>query len=192
MKHRLPGIFAALLVLAPAPAWALDPNRYAIGYGLGISTLYQFSSDLDFRGHPLGPWSEGILGFDTRNQLLSPDKTYAIESAGLSYSLGAHLSIFRAGLSAEGDWLTRFTVADPAQKTLQFNYTGGFVLEPYFGIVLPFLNTPYTEVDLVLRWPLISPDPTIGPRLMLTTWAGAQQTQTTTSGDTGASSGDSQ
>lgn len=186
MKRILAASVAALL-LAPAPALALPANTFAVGYGLGLSTLYQFSSDLDFRGHPLGPWSEGILGIVTRNQLLSPDKTYAIESAGLSYSLGGRLFIFRGGLTAEGDLLKRVTVADPSAKTLQFGYTGGFTLEPYFGVVLPFLNTKYTEVDLVLRWPVISPDPAIGPRLMLTTWAGAQETQTETTGSSGGS-----
>lgn len=179
LKRILALALATVPVFALAPrAYALDPGTFSVGYGVGLSQLYQFSSTVDFRGHPWGPLSESIVSIDTHAQVLSPDATYAIESTGLSYSLGGRFAFVRGGLSVEGAALKRVLQKEPASNQLQFTYGWGFLLEPYLAVVLPVFDTKFTETDLMLKWPVMSPDPAIGPRLVLTIWAGASETET--------------
>jgi hypothetical protein len=161
---------------SPEPA---EGQGLSIGYGLSADPrTWQFGSAVMIRTHPGGDWSEAILGLTSRNQVIEPNGLYAIESTGLNAALGLQLWFLRLGVAAELDWVKRIT--QNAGK-LQFENKPGFLVEPYIGTALPFLNTPFTQLDARVYVPVttfapaltyLSPDPAYGPRVALNLWIG--------------------
>lgn len=151
----------------------------SVAYGLSADPrTWQFGSTFMVRNHPWGNWSEGIIGFTSRNQVIEPNGAYAVESAGLHAALGVQAWFLRLGMQAELDWVKR--IVQNSGK-LSFTNTPGFLVEPYIGTELPFLNTPFTKLDARLYVPvttfaptltMLTPDPAYGPRIQLNLWVG--------------------
>lgn len=159
----------------PAPAGDVG----TFGYSVGVDPrTWQFTNAFMIRHSPWGDWSEAILGLNTRGQVIEPNGQYAIESAGLSAHLGAKAWFLRLGVAAELAWVKRITMSN---GRLNWQNAPGFLLEPYVGATLPFLQTPFTSLDARVYVPVttfapnltfLTPDPAYGPRVMLNLWVG--------------------
>jgi hypothetical protein len=162
----------------PAPEQAVTEGP-SLGYGLSADPrIWQFGSSLMFKTHPWGDWSEAIIGLTSRNQVIEPNGLYAIESTGVNGALGTQIWFLRLGVLAELDWVKRVVQEN---GKLAFKNSPGFLVEPYIGTALPFLNTPFTKLDarlyvpittFVPSWTILSPDPAYGPRVALNLWIG--------------------
>jgi hypothetical protein len=154
------------------------------GYAVGVDPLnsWQFSNAFYIRHSPWGDWSEAMLGVNTRSQVIDPTGAYALEFTGLNAQLGVKAWFLRLGLSGEIDWVKRIT---QNAGRLSWQNSPGFLVEPYVGTTLPFFRTPFTSLDARVYVPVarfvpgagfLSPDPAIGPRLMLNLWVGLPDT----------------
>lgn len=154
------------------------------GYAVGVDPLnsWQFSNAFFIRHSPWGDWSEAILGVNTRSQVIDPTGSYALEFTGLNAQLGVKAWFLRLGLSGEIDWVKRIT---QNAGRLSWQNSPGFLVEPYVGTTLPFFRTPFTSLDARVYVPVarfvpgagfLSPDPAVGPRLMLNLWVGLPDT----------------
>lgn len=154
------------------------------GYAVGVDPLnsWQFSNAFFIRHSPWGDWSEAILGVNTRSQVIDPSGSYALEFTGLNAQLGVKAWFLRLGLSGEIDWVKR--IKQNAGR-LSWENSPGFLVEPYIGTTLPFFRTPFTSLDARVYVPVarfvpgagfLSPDPAVGPRLMLNLWVGLPDT----------------
>jgi hypothetical protein len=161
----------------PAP----EGDVGTFGYAVGVDPrTWQFSNSFLIRHSPWGNWSEAAIGIISRSQVLEPvNQAYAIESAGLNAQVGVKAWFVRLGLSAELDWVKK--VVQAGNGRLSFQNSPGFLLEPYIGSTLPFLQTPFTSLDARVYVPIttfapgltfLRPDPAYGPRLQLTLWVG--------------------
>jgi hypothetical protein len=201
----VPAIATAPVYAAPqAPAQAAEPEDAdeeeedsdeadlaikpadvgTFGYAVGVDPLnsWQFSNAFFIRHSPWGDWSEAILGVNTRSQVIDPTGSYALEFTGLNAQLGMKAWFLRLGLSGEIDWVKR--IKQNAGR-LSWENSPGFLVEPYIGTTLPFFRTPFTSLDARVYVPVarfvpgagfLSPDPAVGPRLMLNLWVGLPDT----------------
>lgn len=160
----------ALTPLAVATPALADDERGSFGYSMGANPQnWQYVSSIQFRGHPWTGYSESILSLITRSQQISADRLYALESFGLSAQLGVKLPFVRAGAEAELAWVKKLEMQG---GQLAYVNSPGFLAGPYVAVDMPFLKTSFTNLDIALHWPLITPDPAIGPRVMATLWLG--------------------
>lgn len=184
MRHLAPALLACVVTLAASaqPATALT----SVGVSVGLAQLdpakpasfesYHTTSNVRFRWEALSPYTDMTFGIVSRAQALDGTHNYVFETSGLALSAGGRLGFFRAGLGLEAAWL-RQIVQDPnTPGTLKFHNGGGFVVEPYAGVILPFLKSDVTELEISVHYPLaaLKPDPAIGPRVLLTLWLGGE------------------
>ena len=138
---------------------------------LGSLNGIQSGSALTYRSAAFTPWTEWAVGLGSRSQVLAPDRSYVFETSGLKLDGGLLLGPVRAGMGLELAWL-RQILAEPG-NTLRFHTGGGFIAEPYVGVMLPWPRLGDTTLELSVHYPLpqLKLDPALGPRVMLTLWA---------------------
>ncbi|MEB3284878.1 MAG: hypothetical protein VKN33_06305 [Candidatus Sericytochromatia bacterium] len=120
------------------------------------------------------PWmfTEMGLALNNRAQALSSGRNYVFDTAGLALEGGLKLGWLRVGSGFEATWLRQILPDSAAPGTLRFHNGAGFIVEPYAGLLLPFLQTSRQTVELSVHYPLPQwkVDPAIGPRLLFTLW----------------------
>lgn len=184
MRNVVPALVAvAVMVAATAPPATAASS---IGVSVGATKMgpagpwtfdaLQQTSNFRLRFDAGSPYTELMFGFVNRTQALAPSKAYVFETSGLSVSAGARYGFLRAGVGLEAAWLRQILVDAANPSTLRFHNGGGFILEPYVGVLLPVLKTEVTELELSIHYPvgLNSVDPAIGPRMLLTLWLGGE------------------
>ena len=182
-------IVPALVAIAVMCAAGAPPASAAssIGVSVGATKMgpaagpwtfdaLQQTSNFRLRFDAGSPYTEVMFGLVNRAQALAPSKAYVFETSGLSFSAGGRFGWVRAGAALEAAWIRQILVDPAAPGTLRFHNGGGFILEPYVGVLLPVLKTEVTELELSVHYPvaLNSVDPAIGPRLLLTLWLGGE------------------
>jgi hypothetical protein len=186
LKHLIAALAAFPLLLA-GPAMAEAPG---VGVSLGggligpptnaagqFNTNFQWTSDVQFRGEPAGPYTEASLGILSRGQVVGMNKDKVFETSGLTLSLGAKAWILHVGITGELS-LLREIVQDPTASGfgVQFHNGAGFIVEPYAAVTLPFLHSEISDLDLSFHYPVLNTiEPSIGPRVMLTLWLGVPE-----------------
>lgn len=183
MRHLIAALAAAALVLPTAPpAQAIT----AVGVSLGLAQLdksqplnfnsYHTTSNFRFRWEALSPYTEMMFGFVNRAQALSANKAYVFDTSGVSLSAGAHWGFLRGGVGVEAAWLRAIVQDSSSVGQLRFHNGGGFIIEPYLGVILPILRSEVTELELSVHVPVYNGVDTqsIGPRVLLTMWLGGE------------------
>lgn len=185
MRPLVPALVAVAVMVAAAspPASA----KTSVGVSVGAAQLdpanpmrfdaYHSTSNFRLRFDAGSPYTELMFGLVNRSQALDATRQYVFDTSGVSISAGAHYGFLRAGVGLEAAWLRQIVMDASASPTsLRFHNGGGFVVEPFVGVLLPFLKTDATELELSLHYPLpgLRPDPAIGPRLLLTLWLGGE------------------
>lgn len=168
--RRLPALALAALVASPAPAFALDKGGF--GAGLGLTANGAGVTTLNYTYRPFGAFSEAGVSYVGRGLALARDSADAVESNGLAVNLGLTGFSLRGGVSAEAH-VGRRVQAVAAGRLSEGPYAA-FLVEPYVGLLLPWLTTGFSQVDLTLYWPVLRTDPAeaFQPRLMLTVLLG--------------------
>lgn len=183
MRHLVPAFLAVAVLAAASAPPATAASALGVSFGAGQMDpanplrfdSYQATSAFRYRMDLGTPFTEIGFGLVNRAQALAPTKQYVYETSGVGLSGGLHFGFLRAGLGLEAAWLRKIvmdTAATPAG--LAFQNTGGIVVEPYLGVQLPLLKSEVTELELSVHYPVIRPDPAMGPRLLLTLWLGGE------------------
>lgn len=184
MRHFVPALVAVAVMTAAAAPPASAASSIGVSVGAGklepaspwSFDAYQQTSNFRFRFDAGSPYTELMVGLVNRAQTLAPSKQYVFETSGLSLAAGAHYGFVRAGLGLEAAWIRQIVMDPGTPGTLRFHSGGGFIVEPYAGVILPFMKTEVTEIELSLHYPVAvnTVDPAIGPRLLLTLWLGGE------------------
>lgn len=184
MPRSLPPLLAALACGAVVGI-AVPAQAEGIGVSIGASQIgneqtgyfrgVQFSSGLHFRTDVLSPYSEATLSILSRSQSLSADNTNVFETSGLGLAFGFKAWFLRAGLGLEAAMRRQIAIRPDVPGTLGIGFSPGFLVEPYVGVALPFLDTGVSELELGLHWPVVNwIHDSVGPRLALTLWLGGK------------------
>ncbi len=184
MRNVVPALVAVAVMTAASAPPATAASSIGVSFGAGklepanpwTFDAYQQTSNFRFRFDAGSPYTEVLFGLVNRAQTLAPSKQYVFETSGVTLAAGAHYGFVRAGLGLEAAWLRQIVLDSGAPGTLRFHSGGGFILEPYAGVILPFMKTEVTEIELSLHYPVAvnTLDPAIGPRLLLTLWLGGE------------------
>lgn len=179
MRH----LFSALLAAAAlSAAWSAPAAALSMGVSGGWSPTdlarptqldqLQSSSGVRFRWSLPLPLTEMGITFNNRAQALSPGRNYVFDTAGLALEGGFNLGWLRLGSSLEAAWLRQILPDTAAPGTLRFHNGAGFIVEPYLGVLLPFLQGARSSLELSVHYPLpqVNVDSAIGPRFMFTLW----------------------
>lgn len=163
----------ATLFLASPGAHALEGSGF--GLGLGMTQAGGGVNTLEYRYAPAGPFSEAGIAYVGRGLALAVPATDAVESNGLAVSLGLKGFHLRGGVQAEAHFGRR--VQAVGGDRLAAGPYAAFLIEPYVGVLLPYLTTSFSQVDLTLYWPVLRTEPASAfqPRVMLSLLFGAKR-----------------